>query len=250
MANYYYDCEFLEGKQDKRFFGIKYGETKNTIDLISIGVVADDGREFYAVSQDFNLEEAWNRWQPYPNPELAGINKKWYWLRENVLEAIFTDWQNMGSLNAMYEFSYKNFKSFLSCYGKTNKQIAEELEAFVKPVKTRALAAGVDAVIGNVDGPIHLYGYYSSYDHVCLSWLYGKMINLPDGFPYYTRDLQQMLDEKWISELKSEAGRTALMLQNITSWKEHPKYPKQTNEHNALSDSRWNKELHEFIKKL
>lgn len=32
--NYYLDCEFLEGSQDKTFLGIRYGETKPTIDLI------------------------------------------------------------------------------------------------------------------------------------------------------------------------------------------------------------------------
>ena len=27
-------------------------------------------------------------------------------------------------------------------------------------------------------------------------------------------------------------------------------YPKQSNEHNALADAKWNKELHNFIKSL
>ena len=37
---YFYDCEFIE---DGR-----------TIDLVSIGVVAEDGREYYAVSTEFD----------------------------------------------------------------------------------------------------------------------------------------------------------------------------------------------------
>ena len=32
--------------------------------------------------------------------------------------------------------------------------------------------------------------------------------------------------------------------------KNHPSYPKQTNEHNALADSKWNKELHNFLKNV
>ena len=40
VARYFYDCEFIE---DGR-----------TIELISIGVVAEDGREFYAVSTEFD----------------------------------------------------------------------------------------------------------------------------------------------------------------------------------------------------
>ncbi|HZD13589.1 MAG TPA: hypothetical protein VE196_00320, partial [Pseudonocardiaceae bacterium] len=50
---YFYDTEFID---DGR-----------TIELISIGVVAEDGREYYAVSTEFN-------------PERAGS-----WVRANVL---------------------------------------------------------------------------------------------------------------------------------------------------------------------
>jgi hypothetical protein len=59
------------------------------------------------------------------------------------------------------------------------------------------------------------------------------MINLPKGFPWYTIDLQQMLDEIHDQPVKN-----------------HMSYPKKTNEHNALSDARWNKELYNFIKSL
>lgn len=43
-ARYFYDCEFIE---DGR-----------TIELVSIGVVAQDGREYYAVSTDFDPQRA------------------------------------------------------------------------------------------------------------------------------------------------------------------------------------------------
>ncbi len=47
VARYFYDCEFIE---DGR-----------TIELISIGVIAQDGREFYAVSTEFDPGKA-NQW--------------------------------------------------------------------------------------------------------------------------------------------------------------------------------------------
>ncbi|WP_127782474.1 polyadenylate-specific 3'-exoribonuclease AS [Rhodococcus sp. X156] len=50
---YFYDCEFIEDG--------------TTIDLVSIGVAAEDGREYYAVSTEFN-------------PDKAGK-----WVRANVL---------------------------------------------------------------------------------------------------------------------------------------------------------------------
>jgi hypothetical protein len=43
-VRYFYDTEFIEDG--------------STIDLISIGVVAEDGREYYAVSSEFNPERA------------------------------------------------------------------------------------------------------------------------------------------------------------------------------------------------
>ena len=54
--NYYIDTEFIEGKQKKQFLGFNLGETKPTIDLISIGVVCENGEEYYAISKDFNLK--------------------------------------------------------------------------------------------------------------------------------------------------------------------------------------------------
>ncbi len=53
---YFYDCEFIE---DGR-----------TIELVSIGLVAEDGREFYAISTEFDPDRAIN------------------WVRRNVLDKL------------------------------------------------------------------------------------------------------------------------------------------------------------------
>ncbi len=55
-VRYFYDCEFIED-------GL-------TIDLVSIGIVAEDGREYYAVSTEFDPEKA-----------IA-------WVRDNVLDKL------------------------------------------------------------------------------------------------------------------------------------------------------------------
>src|SRR5690242_17783704 len=56
LVRYFYDTEFIEDG--------------NTIELVSIGVVAEDGREFYAVSTEFD-------------PGRAGS-----WVRANVLDKL------------------------------------------------------------------------------------------------------------------------------------------------------------------
>ncbi|SDR86818.1 polyadenylate-specific 3'-exoribonuclease AS [Corynebacterium timonense] len=73
---YFYDTEFIE---DGR-----------TIDLVSIGIVAEDGREYYAVSTDFDARLA-NQWvrknvlDKLPNPQ-SGAWKSPRAIRDDVLE--------------------------------------------------------------------------------------------------------------------------------------------------------------------
>jgi hypothetical protein len=255
---YFYDTEFLEGTQKKRFLGIPYGKTKPTIDLISIGIVAEDGRELYLISKEFNLREAWERYDLKPDINQGGM-KKVYWIRENVLKPIWAElmekeigvetpkeaegllifeWANLSD-----KIKYLEVKRLINKYGYTNAEIAEKVKEFV----------GTKETIGNWDqvkdkfNP-ELYGYYSAYDHVGLCWLFGVMNDLPDGFPMFTIDLKQMLDNK--IPYHSTEPKPTNWDTHINNIKNHPQYPKQTNEHNALADARWNKELHNFIKSL
>lgn len=280
----HFDTEFLEGTQDIRVLGIKTGlKTKPTIDLISIGMVREDGQEYYAVSKDFNLKEAWNRYDlvkqqfsgDMRNIFPEGRNKKVYWIRENVLKPIFREllirsedtWFAYASeieyqkfleevRNGNYEhlFTYKNFKKLLKVYGKSNKEIALEVQEFCYGFAVKLYPKeNTDKIAPNVT----LYGYYSAYDHVALCWLFGKMIDLPKGFPMYTIDLKQTFDEKvqerfdkYISEGKDmEKNRQVPLTKKHVSniLKREGNYPKQENEHNALADAIWTKKLHEFL---
>lgn len=273
---YFLDTEFLEGKQDKRFIGIKYGETKPTIDLISIGIVSDDGREYYAVSKDFNLKEAWNRYDEEElSVKLPGIShKKVYWIRDNVLKPIWKEclirsedeWYSYASegeytlfleavQNGQYDkyFTYKNFKEILKRQGKSNKEIVEDVFRFCTQDTLSMQAAKYYEV---KYPPIEFYTYYGDYDWVTFCWLFGRMIDLPIGFPMYSRDLKQIMDDKEKS-LENEDGFLELLSEEIEpglrmcaqfdSIKEIPSYPTQENEHNSLSDARWNKKLYEFL---
>ena len=272
--NYYLDTEFIEGTQNKTFLGINVGETKPTIDLISIGIVAEDGREYYAISKDFNLKEAWNRFdlkinKKYPmGPEYL----KEYWLRDNILKPIYQEILDKNySFNHHEPFTYKNLESVIRNYGKSNKQIAEDIKEFcsniVRSQNGHKASSWNNGNNYRTKEPI-FYAYYADYDWVAFCWLFGKMMNLPNGFPMYCRDLKQILDEKAnridLFELMQMAGYRKHEIDNayeecrknntipmrVPLLKKHKDYPKQTNEHNALDDARWNKKLHEFIKSL
>ena len=281
MSKYFIDFEFLEGTQKKWF-----GKTKPTIDLISIGIVCEDGREYYAISKDFNLKEAWNRYDEVVNkhypfgPEYNRV----YWIRDNVLKPIWIELSlkkdpKYTKEEIMYVWDkltnserYFRMKLLFQLFGKTNKQIAEEIKEFCKPVEGHIYLAGTDSYeqvnIGRPNTivpakywtetigkrtPPEFYGYYCDYDWVVFCWLFGKMIDLPKGFPMYCIDLKQTLDE--LQELENSSYQHELNCNNITI---NPlkvinnllNYPKQTNEHNALADARWNYELYKFLNTL
>ena len=258
---YFYDTEFLEGPQTKRFLGFPVGKTKPTIDLISIGIISEDNREYYAISKDFNLDEAWNRYElksywnyrtPFGDFKKPGI--KVYWIRENVLMPIFfelamrefhdihfkDEWIHKGKEVTLEVFkshetwskNKKWFRKLLDKYGKSDKQIANEVIGF----------------IGGITKP-ELYGYYSAYDHVVFCWLFGLMKDLPGGFPMYTRDLKQTIDD-WLLTKGSHEVRSIGFENALERLKKHPDYPKQENDHHALSDAKWNKKLYHFIKQI
>lgn len=162
---FYYDCEFLE---DGR-----------TIELISIGMVNDEGREYYAVSADMPQERI----------------KSHDWLRENV-------WPHLPLKEV------------------NGESVIDTDDPIVKP---RAVIADEvrDFILSGSDDHRELWAYYGAYDHVALCQLWGKMIDLPNGIPMFTHELMQLWED---------AGR--------------PEKPNQTNEHDALADARWNRELY------
>lgn len=260
---YFYDTEFLEGSQTKRLFGLPMGKTKPTIDLISIGIVSEDNREYYAISKDFNLDEAWNRYDEKVIPTYGDLRNhypegkkvKEYWIRENVLIPIFFElsmrefhdihfkdnWYHDGKLVTLEVFkSHKSwsknkrwFKKLIDKYGKSNTQIKNELSSFVKP---KTITKDIEGHFGKCyqyKDNTELYGYYSDYDHVVLCWLFGKMKDLPEFMPKFTLDVNQLK--------KDIQKSTPINLEDYGG------YPKNKNCHNALEDAKWTKKLFEFL---
>lgn len=276
---YFLDTEFIEGPQKERFpISLFRKHTKPTIDLISIGIVAEDGRELYLISKDFNIDEAWNRFQKtkYANKYVEGKSEgedlfyNEYWLRDNILKPIWIDLflryeadfaflkgaaydayeQQLKSGEYDQYFTQKSLKALIQRYGKTNKEIAAEIKEFVAPSNDRFDGHGgwyTHEQYFEKHKP-EFYAYYADYDWVAFCWLFGKMIDLPNGFPMYCRDLKQDFDFfNHNFKMRKQIGAVGHLHKSINDLKDFRDYPKQENEHVAIADARWTKKLYDFI---
>lgn len=148
----------------KIWFDTEFYEDGDTIELISIGAVREDGKTFYAEVID-----------------AADLCLQSDWLKENVLP-------------------------HLRGPKKPRRHISQEFFEFVgeKP---------------------EFWAYYCSYDWVALCQLYGRMIQLPKGWPMYCRDVKQFCDD---------VG--------------NPKLPPQDSaKHDALNDALWTRDAWKFL---
>lgn len=182
VTEYDYDLEFLE---DGR-----------TIELISIGIVADDGREYYAVSEDTTRGKLNKRIRRHD------------WLMANVVPSLpkpHGDWNLHMPDKWLFDYHAPEVKP--------RHRIADEVRDFL-------LAA---------DRPV-LWADYGAYDHVALCQLWGPMIDLPDGLPMFTCDIQQ------------EALRLGV------AWDELPR--QAAGNHNSLADARHNKTKRDYLRTL
>lgn len=181
----YYDCEFLE---DGR-----------TIDLISIGMVTDDGREYYAVNRDMPVRRI----------------RRHQWLMDNVVPSLPKGSGDMrNSMSPRWLFHYGDPSV------KRHETIAREVRAFI-------LACGPD---------VELWADYGAYDHVALAQLFGPMIDIPDGIPMFTNDLEQ----EW-QRLRRDP-RTRARALGVPA--------QEDGHHNALADARHNRVIGQYLEGL
>jgi hypothetical protein len=154
-VRYFFDTEFFEHAENGR----------GSIQLISIGVVSDDGRELYLENKAFDWE------QPMPDK----------WLYENVRP---------------------HLRGPASTASRQPQEIAEALREFI------------------IGDDIEIWAYVAAYDWVALMSVYGRLLDRPQGWPMFCRDLKQLIAERGIDKKE-------LPLQDGL-------------EHFALADARWN----------
>lgn len=186
MTRYFLDTEFIDDGK--------------TIDLISIGIVCEDGREYYAQSCEFDHHKASDWVQEHVFPSLNVCH--------HVTRADFNGTPKMAPILRAHKKGQcidigLDIRYVSTCLWRTRAQICNEITAFLDPEHY---------------GVPEFWGWCAGYDWVALCQLFGTMMDIPSGWPHYIRDLQYLLDEWGIADDQLPAQEERL--------------------HNALADAR------------
>lgn len=142
----------------KVYYDFEFIEDGNTIDPISVGMVAENGDEYYAVNSDMPIERI----------------REHDWLIKNVIS-------NIPNTIITWHDTYP--PSF----------VLDTTSVLMKP--KWVIANEVREWLGklSLESPLELWAWYGAYDHVALAQLFGPMANLPKHIPMWTNDLRQTL---------------------------------------------------------
>lgn len=160
---YFFDTEFIERGP------------AHPIRFLSIGIIADDGREFYHEHPFARL---------MVNEDHVQFGDRW--LIDNVRPYLFD-----GASNPY-----------------AGRDLAAELVEFCSPEKY---------------GKPEFWAYFADYDWVVLCQRFGRMIDLPKGWPMWCSDLKQLMADRGITR------------------EELPSMTACGPEHFALNDAKWAK---------
>lgn len=137
------------------FFDTEFIEDGKTIDLISIGIVCEDGREFYAISSEADYQKA------NANP----------WVHANVLTRLPGGFLDFG------------------------REFRLDLEHPTVMPRTEIMRLMLPFIGNTFDDTKpEFWAYYADYDWVVFCQLFGTMMDLPSWFPMYCRDIKQLCD--------------------------------------------------------
>lgn len=175
---YFLDCEFIE------YPGV--------VDLISIGLVIDDDRTYYAINKDCDFSKAND------------------WVRQNVLVALPPynpcptevsprTWEESKAWKSREDIMLE-VAAFMGCRFDLVISLKSGLAAWWNRL---CLFLGCDNTVvkynfelkQGIDSP-EIWGEWCSYDLVCFAQLWGAMINLPQGFPMRCRDIIQLCEDE------------------------------------------------------
>lgn len=152
------------------FYDTEFLEDGHTIELISIGMVREDGKELYCVVKDDltmqrAVEHEWLRGNVVPSLPIKVLDQAYGLL---TAEDRFGRTHEFGNL-----FEWDEKHPDYACV-MDRHQVMRKVREFVLTTPKP-----------------ELWAWYGAYDHVAIAQLFGTMAQLPEAFPMITCDLKQ-----------------------------------------------------------
>lgn len=159
----------------KIFYDTEFLEDGKTIMPISLGMVREDGETLYAINE--KLLRPAKGISSRPDDLYARVCES-DWLMRNVVPHLPLVSRDGRELTHKWQ----------SPTGGAFFTLDPEHPAVLPKRLIRAQVR--EFVLGTPDP--ELWSWYSSYDHIVLCQLFGKMIDLPEGFPMHTNDVMTL----------------------------------------------------------
>lgn len=151
------------------YLDTEFVDTGRTIELISIGLVADDGNELYRINASGNavgaaVNHSWLSEHVVPWLPVKIHHRTEFPPEEQKLFEYLSagNWYTWDESHPEYEFV------------KPGDQIRQDVHTFLSRYKN-----------------VELWADHGAYDHVALAQLFGRMIDLPKAVPMFTCELRQ-----------------------------------------------------------
>lgn len=177
------------------YFDTEFYEDGNTIDLMSIGMVREDGQQLYLI----NAECDWSK--PIAD----------HWHRANTMPSIMPD-------------LLKNPRIDENHVGPVDRSIAVNKEQMRRAIRDFTNSGRYyKGVFHNhkAEEPPEFWAWYADYDWVVLCQIFGQMIDLPEGWPMYCRDFKQVCDEQGHTPQKQTEGEHNALADALWLKREH-----------------------------
>jgi hypothetical protein len=216
----------------KHFYDLEFLENGVTIELISIGIISDDGNEYYAINSDIQTDEDLHR----------RISEHDFLAKEVIKHLPLLDDHKVAQQLEKAAMS-KRQPYFEPDSGRSIHRgtcLDWELNLTDRDVKPKWVIANEvrNYFLNRLDhgmhddemddvGDVELWANYGAYDHVGLMQLWGPMMARPKHLPMFTHDLQHFAHDIGVS------------------WADLPK--QEAAKHDALADARHNQDVWVFL---
>lgn len=157
----------------KYFLDTEFIEDGKTIDLISIGLCCEDGRQLYLQNAECQFSQA----------------SDWVW-RNVFPHLLHFDMHGRRACNPQNVSCDSGLgrRTITACTSATDRSCPWATRSEIRDKVLEFCAT-------DKYGKPEFWGYYADYDWVAFCQLFGPMVALPKGFPMYCRDIKQLADQ-------------------------------------------------------